>query len=80
MRARLLKILTDIAPDVDPAGVAPEADFSEQFDFDSMDRLNFAIAVHREFGVEIPEKDYRELRSLAGSERYLQRAATSRAE
>ncbi len=75
VRPRLLKLLTDIAADVDPASVAAEAEFSDQFDFDSMDQLNFAIAVHREFGVEIPERDYRELRSLAGAERYLRRAA-----
>ena len=75
VRPRLLKLLTDIAPDVDPAGVAADAEFSDQFDFDSMDQLNFAIAVNREFGVDIPERDYRELRSLAGAERYLQRAA-----
>jgi acyl carrier protein len=74
LRGRILRLLTDIAPDVDPAGVLPDVEFREQFDFDSMDLLNFAIALHREFGVTVPESDYGKLRTLASCERYLQAA------
>jgi acyl carrier protein len=68
---RVLELLTDIAPDVDPAGVIPGIAFREQFDFDSMDTLNFAIALHREFGVEVPEADYGQLASLEKCVKYL---------
>jgi acyl carrier protein len=61
---RVLELLTEIAPDVDAAGVLPGVDFRDQFDFDSMDTLNFAIALHRELGVEVPEADYAQLASL----------------
>ncbi len=61
---RLLQLVTSIAPDVDPASVVPGVDFRDQFDFDSMDTLNFAIALNREFGVEVPEADYGQLASL----------------
>jgi len=68
---RVLELLTGIAPDVDPATVLPGIDFRDQFDFDSMDTLNFAIALNREFGVEVPETDYARLASLDKCVEYL---------
>lgn len=65
LKSKLLALLTDVAPDVDPASVDANADFRDQFDFDSMDQLNFAIAVHKAFNIEIPEADYPKLTSLA---------------
>lgn len=61
---RVLALLTEVAPDVDAASVIPGVAFRDQFDFDSMDTLNFAIALHRELGVEVPEADYGQLSSL----------------
>ena len=68
---RLLELLTEIAPDVDPASVIPGLDFRDQFDFDSMDTLNFAIALHRDFGVDVPEAEYSRLASLEKCVAYL---------
>jgi acyl carrier protein len=64
LAARLLALVTEIAPDVDPATVIPGIDFRDQFDFDSMDTLNFAIALHRDLGVDVPEAEYSRLASL----------------
>jgi acyl carrier protein len=36
-----------------------------------MDFLNFAIGLHKAFGVEIPEADYRQLATLDGCVAYL---------
>jgi acyl carrier protein len=69
---RILALLTEIAPDVDPAGVLPAVDFRDQFDFDSMDTLNFAISLHRELGVDVPEAEYSRLASLDKCVAYLQ--------
>jgi acyl carrier protein len=68
---RVLSLVTGIAPDVDAAGVIPGIDFRDQFDFDSMDTLNFAIAWHRELGVDVPEADYAQLASLDKCVAYL---------
>ena len=68
---RILDLLTEIAPDVDASSVFPGIDFRDQFDFDSMDTLNFAIALHRELGVEVPEADYAQLASLDKCVAYL---------
>ena len=61
---RVLDLPTGIAPDVEAASVIPGIDFRDQFDFDSMDTLNFAIALHKELGVEVPEADYAQLANL----------------
>ena len=71
LATRLLGLLTEIAPDVDPATVIPGIDFRDQFDFDSMDTLNFAIALHRDFGVDVPGAEYSRLASLEKCVAYL---------
>ena len=68
---RVLSLVTGIAPDVDAATVIPGIDFRDQFDFDSMDTLNFAIALHRELGVDVPEAEYAQLASLDKCVAYL---------
>jgi acyl carrier protein len=70
---RVLQIFLDIAPDVDPAILNRDEAFRDQFDFDSMDTLNFAIALHRAFGIDVPETDYRELASLSKAVEYVAR-------
>jgi acyl carrier protein len=71
LAARVLQLVTEIAPDVDPATVIPGVDFRDQFDFDSMDTLNFAIALNRELGIDVPEADYAQLASLDKCVAYL---------
>jgi acyl carrier protein len=68
---RVLALLTEIAPDVDAAQVLPAVNFRDQFDFDSMDTLNFAIALQRDLGVDVPEADYAQLASLDKCVAYL---------
>ena len=74
LRAIVLEALTAVAPDVDPSVLEPALPFREQFDFDSMDHLNFVVGLHRALGVDVPEPDYPQLASLDGCVRYLTRA------
>ena len=67
---RVLQLFLDIAPDVDPAVLDRAVAFRDQFDFDSMDTLNFAIALHQAFAIDVPETDYRELASLNNAVAY----------
>lgn len=64
IRAKLLSLLTSVAPDIEPGSVDPERDLRDQFDFDSMDALHFATAVSEAFGIEIAETEYPRLASL----------------
>jgi len=61
---RILALVVEVAPDVDPASVIPSMDFRSQFDFDSMDTLNFAVKLHRDFGIDVPEAEYSRLAGL----------------
>jgi acyl carrier protein len=63
-RDRILELLGEVAPDVDPRSIAPARNFRDQFDFDSMDTLHLATAISRDFGIEIPESDYASFTSL----------------
>lgn len=71
LESRILALVVGIAPDINPGTVRAELDFRDQFDFDSMDLFNLAAAIHRELGVDIPERDYRNLMSLAKCSAYL---------
>lgn len=62
--AGVMAELTAIAPEVNPAELAPARLLREQVDLDSMDWLNFLIGLHGRFKVDIPEADYARLRTL----------------
>ena len=69
---RLIALLTTIAPDIDPAAIDPDLDLRDQFDFDSMDSLHFAVAISKEFGIGIDERDYPRLAGLRKAREYVQ--------
>jgi acyl carrier protein len=77
LKTVLLESLASVAPEVDPVSVDPARDLREQLDLDSMDFLNFMIAVHERLGVDIPEADYPQLSSLDAAVRYLDRARSA---
>lgn len=64
IRAGVLAALTDVVPEADPAAVRFDLDLRDQLDIDSMDSLNFLIAVHQQMGVDIPEADWARLHTL----------------
>jgi len=72
IRAVLCEELGNIAPEMDLQKLDPLADLREALDIDSMDFLNFVIAVHHRLGVEIPELDYPKLVTLGGAISYLE--------
>lgn len=71
IRATVLKCLGEIAPEADLSRIRPTVNFRDQLDIDSMDFLNFVIALHQRLGVEIPERDYPKLVTLDGCVNYL---------
>jgi acyl carrier protein len=73
VRAGVLAELKRIAPELEAASLAPAKPLREQVDLDSMDWLNFIVALHERFRVEIPESDYARLGTLDETVAYLQR-------
>ena len=71
IREGILNILHRIAPEADLDTLQGSDNLRETLDIDSFDFLNVAIAVKEQFGVNIPETDYREISTLAGMIQYL---------
>jgi acyl carrier protein len=71
LRAAVVAALLDVAPDVDAGALDAAQPFRDQFDFDSMDQLNFVVALHQRLGVDVPETDYPQLATLDGCVNYL---------
>jgi acyl carrier protein len=71
IRETVLRVLSGIAPEVDLNSVDPSGDLREQMDIDSVDFLNFAIGLHKDLGVEIPDADVPKLATLNGCVSYL---------
>ena len=64
VRATVLRVLGDIAPEADPATLRLDVDLREQLDVDSMDLLNFMIGINEQVHVDIPEADYPRLQTV----------------
>jgi len=71
LTAVVIGAVTEIAPDVDPHAIDPDADLADQLDIDSMDFLNIVVAIHDRTGIEIPERDYPKLGTLNDAISYL---------
>jgi len=73
----VLKELVSIAPELEGEEIEPVLNFRDQFDFDSIDFLNFAISVHEKLKIDIPEVDYPKMSSLAGCITYIESRLTT---
>ncbi|HUH91783.1 MAG TPA: acyl carrier protein [Casimicrobiaceae bacterium] len=71
IRTTILDALSDVAPEMEREKIDPRVDLREQLDLDSMDFLNFVVGLHKAFGVDIPEADYRKIGTLDGCMTYL---------
>ncbi|HEY7540972.1 MAG TPA: acyl carrier protein [Methylomirabilota bacterium] len=77
LRAAILSVLGEIAPEADLGRVRSDVPLREQLDLDSMDMLNFAVGLHTALGVDIPETDYGKLATVDACVAYLDKRRTS---
>jgi acyl carrier protein len=75
LRATVLRVLGEVAPEVDLTAVDASEDLREQLDLDSMDVLNLAIGLFQATGIEVPERDYARIVTVDGCVAYLARAS-----
>jgi acyl carrier protein len=71
IQAITLEVLRTVAPEADLAAIDPATSFRDQFEIDSVDYLNFVLALEKRLGIRIPELDYPRLSSLDGCVAYL---------
>ena len=67
IKETVLRVLGEIAPEADLSRIRPDVNFRDQLDIDSMDFLNFVIALDEELHLTIAEVDYPKLSSLNGA-------------
>lgn len=60
----VLAALHKIAPEMDPSRIDRARPLAEQLDIDSMDYLNFLIALSARYGIDIPESEVARLRTV----------------
>ena len=75
----VVSAVTGVAPEIDPQSIHPGVSFRDDLDLDSMDFLNFVLALHERLGVEIPEVDYPKLYTFDSAVAYLVSKTASRA-
>ena len=78
IRGKVITALTRVAPEIDAAAIDADAPLRRTYDLDSMDFLNFVIALHKTLGIAVPEQDYPQLATVNGAIEYLMtRVSTS---
>ncbi len=79
LRSAIIESLREIAPQADYDHFGDTDDIRDRLDLDSMDILNFVIALHTRTGIDVPERDYPKLGTMAAALAYLaDRAGGSR--
>jgi len=72
IRAAILSIIKDIAPDEDLGNLKGDVRLRDQIDLDSMDFLDIIMELRKRYGVEVPEADYQKLATLDSTVEYLE--------
>lgn len=70
-RTALQNLISQVAPDVDVDSLDPAVDLRRAADLDSLDFQSLVELVAGDLGVEIPEMDYPQVRSLQGMSEYV---------
>lgn len=71
IKETILDILSDIAPDDDLGALKDDVAFREQLQLDSMDFLDIVMELRKMYRIQIPEEDYANLNTMAGTVEYL---------
>jgi acyl carrier protein len=71
IRATILEILSEIAPDTDPSTLSDTDQLRVELGIDSFDALQFIIQLDERLGIEIPEEDYNRTGSIADILEYI---------
>lgn len=69
--AAVLDLILGIAPETDAASLDPDVDLRRAADLDSLDFQTLVEGVAGATGVDIPEVDYPQVRSLRGLSEYV---------
>lgn len=72
-REAIIEAIARVAPEAVADRLDDDADFLDELGLDSMDILNLVSVVAERTGLEVAERDYPKIRTLAGFEALLAR-------
>lgn len=72
IREGLAEILEEIA-DVKPEDVSDEKSFADDLEVDSLSMVEVVMAAQEKFGVEIPDDDVQQLRTVGDAVNYIEK-------
>ena len=73
IRSKIAEIVNDVAG-VDTADVQPEKSFVDDLDIDSLSMVEIVYAIQEAFGIEIPDEDVKDLKTVQDAVSYIQNA------
>ena len=71
IKPAVLAALSEIAPEIEVDNFDPQGKLRDEADLDSMDILNFVVALHERFKIDIPESDYSHLATVDSCVAYI---------
>ena len=71
IRQIVIDIIAEIAPDEDLSHLKDDVRLRDQLELDSMDFLDIVMELRKQYGIEVPEADYKQLESLKSCVEYL---------
>lgn len=74
IKALVLELICELAPEAEAASASDRDDIREVFDLDSVDFSNLIIAIHKRTGINIPEAHYNRLFTLGNAVAYVREA------
>jgi acyl carrier protein len=72
--ALLVRLLAQIAPEIDLQEIPGDEPLQESAGLDSMDFLSLMSALYTETGLDVPERDYPAVATVDGFVAYVERA------
>ena len=72
IRRIIVNILARIVPDEDVSHLKDDVPFREQLELDSMDVMDIVMELRKQYRIQIPEEDYPNLTTMAGTVNYLE--------
>lgn len=65
---------------VNPEEVTEDASFVDDLGADSLDTVTFVMELEKEFGLEIPDEDYKDIRTVGEAIKYIERKTEQKEE
>lgn len=76
MQERVIQLVSE-ATKTDPTKIGPQTSFIDDLNLDSLDIVELMMKMEDEFGIEIPEEDAENLKSIQDVVNYIQSKKTN---